>query len=249
MPRNLKFRLRLGRLLAGTLLLAPGCWTAFASDDIPTGFQSERYEPVWVRNPFTLVTPVIEHLQPKFFDKFILTSWLNDGGKDVVYVQNTDTNELEKVTKEPNGHHLRLIEIRRDPDPAKAEVVLSNGKDQGSVRFRTDIGTSVGQNQVGAAAPGGVVPNPATQQPVQPGAYRQPQRFRNGQPGPGARLPAQATQQQPVPQLPQTDATTTMSAPRASEVRRKRITAPPAAEQPVGGQAPVQNVPTMPQTQ
>src|SRR5271155_4008026 len=101
MLRNLKSRLRLGELLAATLLLATSGRSALASDDVPSGFQPERYEPVWTRNPFTLVTPVVEHLQPKFFDKLILASWLNDGGKDVVYVQNTDTNELEKVTKEP----------------------------------------------------------------------------------------------------------------------------------------------------
>jgi hypothetical protein len=247
MPQNLKSRLRLGKLLAATLVLATSGWSALASDDIPSGFQPERYQSVWTRNPFTLVTPVIEHLQPKFFDKLILASWLNDGGKDVVFVQNTDTNELEKVTKEPNQHHLRLVAIHRDPDPAKAEVVLSDGKDQGSVRFRTEMDASVGQKQVGA--PDGVVPNPGAQRPGQPGVSRQVQRFRNGQPAPGARTPAQAMQQLPVPQLPQTEATTTMSAPRASEVRRKRLTAPPVAEQPVGEQAPAQNVPTLPETQ
>jgi len=247
MPRNLKSRLRLAKLLAAALLLATSRRSALGSDDIPSGFQSERYQSVWIRNPFTLVTPVAQQVQPKFFDKLILASWLNDGGKDVVFVQNTDTNELEKVTKEPNEHHLRLVAVHRDPDPAKAEVVLSNGNEQGSVRFRTDMGAFVGQNQVGA--PGAVVPNPGAQQPVQPGVSRQAQRFRNGQPAPGARLPGQAVQQLPVPQLPQTGATTTMSAPRASEVRRKRITAPPVAEQPVGEQAPAQNVPTLPQTQ
>jgi hypothetical protein len=251
MPRNLKSRLRLGKLLAATLLLAASCSSALASDDIPSGFQPDRYQSVWIRNPFTLVTPVVEHVQPKFFDKLILVSWLNDGGKDVVLVENSETNELEKVTKEPNEHHLRLLSVHRDADPGKEEVVLSDGNEQGSIRFRTDMGASSGQSQVGdpAAAPGAVVQNPGVQQPVQPGVPRQVQRFKNGQPMPGVHPSPQPAQQLPMPQLPQTQAATTMSAPRASEVRRKRITAPPVAEQPVGEQTPGQNAPTQPQTQ
>jgi hypothetical protein len=243
MPRKLKSRLRLGKLLAATLLVLVSRWSALASDDIPSGFQPDRYQSIWIRNPFTLVTPVVEHVQPKFFDKLILASWLNDGGKDVVFVENTETNQLEKVTKEPNEHHLRLVSIHRDADPGKAEVVLSDGSEQGSVRFRTDMGASVGQNQVGAPvpAPGTVVRNSGVPQPVQ--------RFKNAQPMPGVHPSPQAVQQLPVPQFPQTQATTTMSAPRASEVRRKRITAPPVVEQPVGEQTPGQNAPTQPQTQ
>ncbi len=244
MPRNLKSTLRFGKLLAGTLLLATSWWPAWASDDIPSGFQSDRYQSVWIRNPFTLVTPVVEHVEPKFFDKLILVSWLNDGHEDIVFVANSETNELEKVTKEPNEHHLRLVSVHPDADPEKASVVLSDGKEEGAVKFRTDAGIAGGQNQVGSP-----VAAPGAQQPVQPGLPRQTQRFRNNQPGPNVRESPQAVQQVPVPQLPQTQATTTMSAPRASEVRHKRITAPPAVEQPVGGQAPAQNVTTQPQTQ
>jgi hypothetical protein len=47
----------------------------------------------------------------------------------------------------------------------------------------------------------------------------------------------------------QTQPETAVLPPRASEVRRKRITAPPAVEQPVGVPAPAQNIPSQPQTQ
>jgi hypothetical protein len=245
MPRKLKSAIRLGKLLAAALLLASSHWPAWASEDIPTGFQSERYQSVWIRNPFTLVTPVVAKLQPNMFDKLILANWLNDGGKDVVFVQNRETNEIEKVTIEPNAHHLRLVSIHRDPDPEKVVVVLSDGNEQGSVRFRTEVEPSVAQNQ--AFAPGSV---PGVQQPGQPGApSRRTQRLYNGQPAPGVRPPAQGVPQLPAPQLPQPQATMDMSAPRASEVRRKRITAPPATEQPVGEETPAQFAPVQPQTQ
>jgi hypothetical protein len=155
------------------------------------------------------------------------------------------------VTKVPNEHHLQLVSIHRDADPEKEEVVLSDGNQQGAVKFRTDAGAIAGQNQVGApaAGPGAVVPNPGVQQPIQPGLARPVQRFRNSQAAPGVRPATQPVQQPPVSQLPQTEATATISAPRASEIRRKRITAPPLVEQPVGEQTPSQNGSIQPQTQ
>ena len=257
MLRNLKCRVRLGKLLVASLFVATVRWSASASDEIPSGFRSDRYQSVWERNPFTLVTPVVQQAQPNFFDKLILISWLNDSGTDVVFVANTETNELQKVTKAPNEHHLRLVSIRRDADPEKEEVLLSDGNDQGVVKFRTNIGATVGQDQAGA--PGPARQNPGVQQPIQPGLPRPVPRFRNGQTPPAVRPATQGVQQPPlpqpplpqppVPQLPQMEATTTMSPPRASEVRRKRITAPPVVEQPVGEQTPSQNDSTQPQTQ
>ena len=36
------------------------------------------------------------------FGNLVLVSWLEDGGKDVIYVQNTETNDVQKITSEPN---------------------------------------------------------------------------------------------------------------------------------------------------
>jgi hypothetical protein len=255
MPQNPKSRSGLRTLLAVTLLCATSHWVASASDEIPTGYLSDRYQSVWERNPFTLVTPVVGPVQPKIFDKLILLSWLNDGEKDVVFVQNTESNVVEKVAREPNANSLRLLTIHKDPDPGKVTAVLSNGKEEGTVKFRTESAVASGQNQVGgpAGAPGSTVTNQGG--PVPPRGPRQSQRLKGPQPMPAGRLPQQAVQQPAVPQLPQatqlpeTPATTTMSAPRASEVRRKRITAPPVDEQPVDGQTPAGEAATLPQTQ
>ena len=154
-----------------TLLSAIALPVAGADEEVPAGFKADRYQKVWERNPFTLVTPVAQQARTTPFDKLILVSWLNDGVKDVVFVQNTETSEVQKVTNDPNPNNLRLIVIHKDADPKKADVVLSNGAEQGSVKFRLEApiagpqvsggqqppGTGTGaQNKVPGAAP--VVP-------------------------------------------------------------------------------------------
>jgi hypothetical protein len=225
-----------------TFLLGVAGWTASAADDIPVGHKAERYQPVWERNPFTLVTPVTVQAKPKVFDKLVLVSWLNDGTKDIVFVQNTETNEVQKITTDANSDNLRLIAIHKSPDPKLAEVVLSNGTEEGSVKFRTEVAATAPQQNVPAA------PTAGAQNPVVPGGAgpaimsRQAQAAQNGQ-----QVSRLGANQQGVTQMQSGPGT--VPPPRASEARRKRITPPPVVEQPVGVPAPVQNVPVQPQTQ
>jgi hypothetical protein len=89
-------------------------------------------------NPLTLVppaTPVTKSGVFGVFDKLVLVSWLNDAGKDVIYVKNTETEEVERMTSEPNNDQFRIVAIHSDPDPKLFEAVISNGKEQGKVRF------------------------------------------------------------------------------------------------------------------
>ena len=113
--------------------------------EIPVGFKLERYSPVWERNPFTLVAPSAPQSHHSPFEKLFLTSWLKDGHSDVIFVQNLETNEVEKITAEPNQSKLRLIELRLNPNPQLVEAVISDGKERGSVKFRLDVQTPVGQ--------------------------------------------------------------------------------------------------------
>ena len=122
-----------------------------AEDQIPTGFKVERYTQLWERNPFTLVTPVAPRALSSTFDKLYMTSWMKEGGKVVMFVQNSETNEVEKITAQPNQKGVRLIAIDLNPDPKLVEAVLSDGKEQGIVRFRTDIQPSARQTALGAA--------------------------------------------------------------------------------------------------
>jgi hypothetical protein len=90
-------------------------------------------------NPLTLVPPVTPATKSGVFgafDKLVLVSWLNDAGKDVIYVKNTETNDVERMTSEPNNDQFRIVAIHPDPDPKLFEAVISNGKEQGTVRFR-----------------------------------------------------------------------------------------------------------------
>jgi hypothetical protein len=229
-----KWRLGLYWLLFLTLLSAITIPVANAGDDVPAGFKPDRYQKVWERNPFTLVTPAAAQVRATVFDKLILVSWLNDGAKDVVFVQNTDTSEVQKVTSDPNPNHLRLVEIHKSPDPQKAEVVLSNGTEQGSVKFRLDAPVVASPVPVGQPSTQGV---PGVPVPAGPPMSRQMQLQQNAQQFLQQQQPRVAAQQGAAP----TQQDNGPAPPRASEVRRKRITPPPSNEQPVGAPAPFQN--------
>jgi hypothetical protein len=83
--------------------------------------------------PVKLVTPD-PSTEGVAFANLILVGWLNDAGNDVIFVQNTKTKKLQKVTSEPNRDHFRIIELRPNADPKLVEAVISNGTDQGTVK-------------------------------------------------------------------------------------------------------------------
>jgi len=99
-------------------------------------------------DPVTLATPVIPqatlaaqttrtNLQTEagLFGKLVLVSWLDDGGKAVIFVKNIETNDVQRITSQPNIDNFRIVEIRPDADPRQFEAVVSNGIEQGTIRF------------------------------------------------------------------------------------------------------------------
>ena len=92
-------------------------------------------------DPTALVTSPALQTQGGVFDKLVLVSWLNDAGKDVIYVRNTQTNEVQKITSESNAHHFRIVEVHPNADPKLFEAVISDGSKQGPVKF--PYGTAV----------------------------------------------------------------------------------------------------------
>jgi hypothetical protein len=70
------------------------------------------------------------------FGNLVLVSWLEDAGKDVIYVQNTDTQDVQKITSEPNLDNFRIVTLHPNADPKLFEAIISNGSQQGPVRFR-----------------------------------------------------------------------------------------------------------------
>ena len=70
------------------------------------------------------------------FGKFVVVSWLKDGGKDVISVKNVETNAVQRITSQPNIDHFRIVEIHPNADLKQFEAIISNGSDQGAVRFQ-----------------------------------------------------------------------------------------------------------------
>ncbi len=138
-----------GHICCVALLL----WSASGAlgQDIPSGFRVDRYVRVWERNPFIPMKTTAPERLPSAFEKLFLASWLKDGGKEVVLVQNSESNELQRITGVPNQNNLRLVEMHPNPNPQFVEVVISDGKEQGTVKFRFDVQPSMSQTPIVAA--------------------------------------------------------------------------------------------------
>ncbi|MBV8212140.1 MAG: hypothetical protein JOZ08_02820 [Verrucomicrobia bacterium] len=218
-----------------------GCWLLVGigrSDDmIPKGFDVGRYQQIWERNPFTLVTPSLGQGPASPFSKLILVNWLHDKGKDILFVQDTETNEVKKVTKDDgaNSDRLRLIEVVPNKNPSLIFAKLTNGREEGIVKFKFDQGQS---NQV-------VNPNLAMQRPI-PGQLpvgQNGQQFGGNAGGPLRRGPQ-------VPQVPQVPGANRQNfqqnpgnAPDAQDVRRRRMLPTPPQNPAQQNNAPQTNAP------
>lgn len=143
----------LGYICWVPLLVWSISWGALAQD-IPSGFKVERYALVWERNPFFLQKPAALEKLPPAFGKLFLASWLKDGGAEVVLVQNSETNEVQRITAVPNQNNLRLLEMYSNSNPQLVEVVISDGKEQGTVKFRFDGQPSTGEMPLAMAGKG-----------------------------------------------------------------------------------------------
>jgi hypothetical protein len=74
--------------------------------------------------------------QPGVFGKLVLVSWSEERGKDVIFVENIETNDVQQITSQPNIDNFRLVEIHPNADLRQFEAIISNGSEQGAVRFR-----------------------------------------------------------------------------------------------------------------
>jgi hypothetical protein len=216
---------------------------ASADDQIPVGFTADRYNHLWERNPFTLVAPATPQAQASAFDKLVLVSWLKDAGKDVIFVQNTETNETQKITSEPNKNNFRIVEIHPNDNPKLVEAMVSNGSEQGAVKFRFEV-PAVGNQPtapvplaMGASGqePPGAVPQPPQNPQVNVPGVPNPNNLQQPQPGQMPQAGVPDSQQQNNPRMP-----------RAAESRRKRVLPGPAPSQPIqmpapGSGQPIQN--------
>jgi hypothetical protein len=138
---------------------------ASVGDAVPTGFGVERYARLWERNPFTLESPATPQTRRTVFDDLFLNSWMNEGGKELVIVQNSQTGELQRVAARPNQNNLRLLGIHKNPNPQLVEAVIAQGREEGTVRFRFDLPVA----DAGTNSPGSPNKRPVVQ-PTSPAA-------------------------------------------------------------------------------
>ena len=108
-----------------------------SADQLPAGFEVERYLRLWERNPFTLSQAVPE-TGPSALENLYLIGWLNDGAKELIYVQNSQTNEVQRITPRANDNNLRLIEIHLSSDLRLVNAVIAAGQERATVKFHFD---------------------------------------------------------------------------------------------------------------
>jgi hypothetical protein len=114
------------------------------AQEIPGGFKVERYTRLWEHNPFTEVKAAAPQVRSSVFDKLFLTSWLIYAGKEVICVQNSETNEVQTVTAESNQNNLHLVGMHLNSNPQFVEAIISDGKEQGTVKYRLGDQNPVG---------------------------------------------------------------------------------------------------------
>jgi len=88
--------------------------------------------------PAAKTEPAATQARAAGFGNLVLVSWLKDGGKDVIFVQNTETHQVQRITSEANKDNLRLVEVHPDKDLSDFEAILSNGSERGSVGFPSE---------------------------------------------------------------------------------------------------------------
>jgi hypothetical protein len=119
------------------MLLGSICSFAMAQE-IPAGPTLERYTRLWEHNPFAPAVAFTSAPQVSPLDSLFLSSWLRKGGRDVVIVQNLQTNDALTIRTEPNSDNLRLIQMNLNSDPRLVEAVISDGNEQRAIKFRID---------------------------------------------------------------------------------------------------------------
>ena len=115
----------------GMVVQYPNGRTAYGTDPMPP---AETVVPPAI--PTAQNTQAAPQPGPGVFGKFVVVGWLQDGGKDVVSIRNIETNDVQRITSQPNIDHLRLVAVHPNTDPRQFEAIISNGSEQGPVRFQ-----------------------------------------------------------------------------------------------------------------
>jgi hypothetical protein len=121
------------------LFLGAAAISLAVPEGIPTGYPVGRYLALFERNPFVFPGPSpVPVPTPSPFAKLVLESWAaTAGGETVVYIRDTETNTVERLTTAAAKDKLRLVELHLNADVYRVAAVLAEGPVTGVVKFRT----------------------------------------------------------------------------------------------------------------
>lgn len=123
----------------GSKRTAPADWVnADPSTEQLPGFKVERYVRLWERNPFVLPSHAVPGTRPSALENLYLIGWLKDGDKEMIHVQNWQTNEVQRITPSPNDNNLRLVGIHLNSDLRLVDAVIEADQERATVKFRFD---------------------------------------------------------------------------------------------------------------
>jgi hypothetical protein len=88
--------------------------------------------------PAARIEPAATQARAGAFGSLVLVSWLKDDGKDVIFVQNTETHQVQRITSKANKDNLRLVAVHPNKDLSDFEAIVSNGSEQGTVGFPSE---------------------------------------------------------------------------------------------------------------
>lgn len=108
-------------------------------DKTGKGFSiSDSAAPTQPSQPAVKTVPAATQVRAGAFGNLVLVSWLKDDGKDVIFVQNTETHQVQRITSKANKDNLRLVEVHPNTDLSDFEAIVSNGSEQGTVGFPSE---------------------------------------------------------------------------------------------------------------
>jgi hypothetical protein len=125
----------------GSKRTAAGNWmnADASSGELPAGFKVERYTGLWERSPFAPPSDAAPETRHSALENLYLIGWLSEGSKELIYVQNSQTNEVQRITTRPNDNNLRLVGMHLNSNPLLVDAVVAADQEQGTVKFRLDM--------------------------------------------------------------------------------------------------------------
>lgn len=118
------------------ILIAVAGW--LQADNIPQGYEADRYEALWKRSPFTLssIADDANAAPTGLAERFSLGGLFTIANKDYIFViDKTKPTEHLLVSSEPNDMGLSLESVHYDAALENTTAKIKMGEETGVIRF------------------------------------------------------------------------------------------------------------------